>query len=433
VLSLLLATLPGLVQAPAQDQAARTLALLRLPEHALKFEGEGAAERTRFVLPLLRSYTELLGWKLALEPELEAQLAKLETGLYLPSEVARDDVHPLVQSVARARGLSFRFDAQASDPTLYVERREKGLAAPIAIPLALIPAWARHPAFVLSVEIAHPLEGSEELSGRLQALLAQCTPRVEVARQPSGALRVSGSGPALDFVVELLGGGPKLAQGLDAATFPPDPNTPEGKAAAVLPVSLNAAFPKKEAQLVLRTEDSHPSDLDIAQAYGRWAARPLLFLNDDTRAALEPVQLAADTPKYVPSAWVHEFVSGLLADGGCALAPLPARQPVLWTIEKHPQDKAVALDLAGVPTIRLEELASVAHLAATRFQVFVKLPTLDGEQVRRVGELESPDAKTPFWITQLDDPQVFSVIGTPRAITSAVLALRLLLAQLKPR
>ena len=44
-----------------------------------------------------------------------------------------------------------------------------------------------------------------------------------------------------------------------------------------------------------------------------------------------------------------------------------------------------------------------------------------------------PDEKSPFWITQLDDPQVFSVIGTPRAITSAVLALRLLLTQMNPR
>jgi hypothetical protein len=135
----------------------------------------------------------------------------------------------------------------------------------------------------------------------------------------------------------------------------------------------------------------------------------------------------------VPPEWAHEFVSGLLADASCALAPLPARRAVLWTIEKHPQDKAVALDPAGIPTIRLADLAAVAHLAATRFQAFVRVPKLDAEQLRRIGELDSPDVRAPFWITQLDDPQVFSVIGTPRAITSAVLGLRLLLTQTKPR
>jgi len=438
VLAALLSILPGLIRAPAQDEAARTLALLRTPEHALKFEGEGASEHARFVLPLLRSYAELLGWKLVLEPELVDALGKLETELYLPAEITRDDVHPLVQSLARARGLCFRFAAEASDPQLVVERVDsasgrKTFESPIAISPELLPAWSKHPAFVLALELPHAPEGSAELCGRLQALLAQCTTRTEVACQASGALRVSGCSPMLEFVVELLGEGPKLAQSLDAATFPPDPNTPEGKAAAVLPATLAVAFPKKDAELALHSDEQRPNDLDIVQAYSHWAARPLYFLDAESRAAFAIGPAAADTPKSVPPEWAHEFVSGLLADGGFALAPLPARHPVLWTIGKHPTGKAVALDPASVSTIRLEELASVAHLAATRFQVFVRLPKLDAEQQRRIGELDSPDEKAPFWITELDDPQVFSVIGTPRAITSAVLALRLLLTQTKPR
>ncbi len=435
MLSLLLATLPGLARAPAQDEAASTLALLRTPEHALQLAGANAADRARFMLPLLRTYAELLGWKLMLEPELEAELAQLETGLYLPAEIARADVHPLVQSLARARGLCFRLDSVAGQALLRVEhdRSAQTSAAPISIPPELLPAWSNHPAFLLCVEIAHPSEGSEELCRRLRALLAQCASRADVVRMESGALRLTASAAILEFVAEALREGSWRAQGLEAATFPPDPNTPEGKAAAVLPPNLRTVFPQQDGPLVLHEDDSQPSELAIAEAYGRWAARPLLFLTGETRAALAPNPGAADTPKSVPPAWVHEFVSGGLADAGCALAPLPAEHPVLWTIEKHPQGKAVGLDPGGIPTIRLADLAAVAHLAATRFQAFVRLPKLDAEQLRGIGELQSPDVRAPFWITQLDDPQVFSVIGTPRAITSAVLGLKLILTQTKAR
>ncbi len=434
MLTLLLATLLGLAQAPAQDEAARTLALLRTPEHALQLSGKHA----QLVLPLLQSYTDLMGWKLALEPGLEAALAKAETGLSVPLEIPRDGVHPFVQHLARASGLCFRFDPQAADPQLQVERIEsergrKAFDAPIRIPPELLPAWSNHPAFVLSVELAHASEGSAELCLRLRALLSNCASRTDLRCAESGALRLTGSAAILEFVLGALRDGPGLAQSLEKATFPPDPNTPEGKAAAVLPASLWSAFPKQEAPLLLHADDSRPNELEIAHAYARWAGRPLLFLGADTRAVLGKGPGAADTPKSVPPAWAHEFVSGLLADAGCALAPLPAQHPVLWTIEKHPQDKSVALDPASVPTIKLDELAAVAHIAATRFQAFVRVPKLDAEQVRRIGELDSPDDQAPFWITQLDDPQVFSVIGTPRAITSAVLGLRLLLTQTKPR
>jgi hypothetical protein len=438
VLTCLVSTVLALAQAPALDEAGRTLALLRTPEHALKFEGPGAEERVRLVLPLLRAYAELLGWKLVLEPELEAALAQDETGLRLPGELARADVHPLVQSLARARGLCFRFDAAAGETQLVVERvaserGRKAFESPIAIPLELLPAWANHPAFLLCVEIPHAREGSAELGQRLRALLSQSALRTDVTRAESGALRVTGSAAILEFVVETLRESSKLAQGLEQATFPPDPNTPEGKAAAVLPASLRAAFPQRDGALVLRTDGGRPSELSVVREYGRWAARPLLFSTDETRTALANTAERPDAPESVPAAWAHEYVSGLLADAGCALAPLPARNPVLWTIEKHPQGRAVALDPAGVPVIRLEELASVAHLAATRFQTFVRVPKLDPEQVRRIGELDSPDERAPFWITQLDGPRIFSVIGTPRAITSAVLGLRLLLTETKPR
>ena len=89
----------GLAPAPGQDEAARTLALLRTPERALKVAGEDATQQ--YMLPLLQAYAELLGWKLVLEPELERALAQLETGLDSLPEIAREDVHPLVQNLVR--------------------------------------------------------------------------------------------------------------------------------------------------------------------------------------------------------------------------------------------------------------------------------------------------------------------------------------------
>jgi hypothetical protein len=392
----------------------------------------------RYVLPLLQSYAELLGWKLALDPELEAALAKTETGLRLGGEIARDDVHPLVQSLARAHGLCFRFDADPGDPQLRVESlaSEHGKLAfqsPIAIPPELLPAWSHHPAFLLGVEIPLPSEGSAELAERLRALLGSCAQRTDLARTEAGALRLVGSAAVLEFVAGVLADGSRLAQGLESATFPPDPNTPAGKAAAVLPPSLRSAFPPREGSLSLHAGGAPPSELEIVLEYGRWAGRTLYLASDATRNALAKASSGHDVPASVPPAWAHEFVSGLLADSRCALTPLPAAHPVLWAVEIHPAGGAVALDPAGLPTIRLEELAAVAHLAATRFQTFVRLPKLEPAQLQPIRELVSSDTKAPFWITQLGDPQVFSVIGTPRAITSAVLALRLLLAPAKPR
>lgn len=429
MLASLLVTLVGLAPASGQDEATRTLQLLRAPERALKLTSEQP------MLPLLRAYTELLGWKLILEPELEKSLAELDTGLDTPLEIPRENVHPLVQHLVRARGLCFRLEPQGEQQQLFVERAERdpnAFATPIDIPPALLPAWSNHPAFVLRVELAHAPEGGEELCARLRALFAKTNARVDISRSDSGALRFSASSALLEFVVETLLEGPKFAEPLESATFPADPNTPAGKAAAVLPARLRAAFPIVDGPLALRAGDPVPSDLEVARAYGRWSARPLVFLGAETRAALGSTPGTPDTPESVPPAWAHEFVSGLLADAGCALAPLSARHPVVWTMAKHTPGNPAALDLASVPAIRLDELASVAHLAATRFQAFVRLPNVDADLRSKIAELESPDARAPFWITQLDDPQLYSVIGTPRAITSAVLALKLL-TQAKPR
>jgi hypothetical protein len=436
VLASLLVTLLALAPAPVQDDAARTLALLRTPERALEVAGDD--KREQHMLPLLRAYADLLGWQLVLEPELEQALAQLETGLDSPAGIAREDVHPLVQNIVRAHNLCFRLEPQAEHPQLHVEsaaseQLPKAFASPIAILPALLPAWSNHPAFILSVELAHAPDGSEELCARLRALCAKSTSRVEISRADSGALRFTASSAILEFIVEALLDGQKFAEPLESATFPADPNTPAGKAAAVLPARLRSAFPTKDAPLTLRTDAALPRDLDVVRAYSRWSARPLLFLSTYTRGALWTALGAPDTPESVPPAWAHEFVSGLLADAGLPLAPLPARHPVLWTIEQHAPLEEVGLDLAGVPAIRLDELAAVAHLAATRFEAFVRLPKPDADLLRKIGELESPDARAPFWITQLDDPQLFSVIGTPRAITSAVLALKLLTAPPKPR
>lgn len=442
MLTCLLLTLLGLAQAPGSDEAARTLALLRTPTHALKFEGPakdaGAVERAQCVLPLLQAYTQLLGWKLKLEPSLEAELAKLETGLALPGEIARDDVHPLVQTLARERGLCFRFEPSASEPTLLVasasdEHGQPAIETPIEIPVELLPAWANHPAFTLRVDLAHAPAGSEALCGRLQLLLAQTPGRTRVACAESGALRVTGSSSEIAFVVEALAEGSKFAEDLESATFPADPNTPEGKAAAKLPESLRAVFPAREGVLVLHENAPSPSELFVLLEYGRWSQRALLFQSEETRSALAAAPGGADLPSRVPPDWAHEFVSGMLADSKCALMPLPARAPVLYLLQRHPPSGATPLDPAGLNTIRLSELASVAHLAATRFQSFVRLPGLDAQQLEQLRGLSSPDEQAPFWITQLDDPSVFSVIGTPRAITSAVLALRLLRATAKPR
>ena len=204
---------------------------------------------------------------------------------------------------------------------------------------------------------------------------------------------------------------------------------------------LLSAFPTRDAPLTLRSGDAPRKDgdapplkdLDIVRAYSRWSARPLLFLGMYTYGALRVSLAAPDTPDSVPPAWAHEFVSGLLADAGLPLAPLPARHPALWTVEQHAPLKELGLDLASVPAIRLDELAAVAHLAASRFEAFVRLPKLEADTLAKINELESPDARASFWITRLDDPQLFSVIGTPRAITSAVLALKLLTAPPKPR
>jgi hypothetical protein len=391
------------------------------------------------VLPLLQDYAELLGWKLQIDPELAQTLGKLETGLALPGEIARDDVHPLVQSLARRRGLRVRFDAQASEPTLVVTQLASALGqhdfeAPIVIPLELLPAWESHPAFPLRVEIPHAPEGSEALCDSLKQLFAQSPLlRTDIARADSGALRVTGSAAVLEFVVEMLANGNKLAAPLESATFPPDPNTPEGKTAAQLPESLRAVFRAREAALVLYENAPSPSELYVLLAYGRWSQCALLFDTQATRSELAAAPGGADLPTRVPPDWAHEFVSGMLADSRCSLTPLPARRPVLFVIEPHAPTAAAKLDLAGLNTIRLTELASVAHLAATRFQSFVRLPGLDAQKLEQLRGLRSPDEQAPFWITQLDDPSVFSVIGTPRAITSAVLALRLLLAPAKPR
>lgn len=423
----------GLAQAPDQDEAARTLVLLRTPEHALKFEGSGADERSGFLLPLLQAYAELLGWKLAPEPGLEAQLAQAATGLRIAGEIGRDELHPLVQSLARVRGLCFRLAGAGGATQLVVARDAQAFAAPIRIPLEMLPAWTSHPAFVLALELPHASEGSAELCGRLQRLLGKCASRADVVRQDSGALRLTGSAALLAFVVESLREGPQLALGLDAATFPADPNTPAGRAAAVLPGQLQADYPLREQPLALHAGGAPTSELDVVCAYARWSQRALFLVTEETRSSLAQASAGADAPASVPAAWAHEFVSGLLADAGCALTPLPARHPVLLALEKHPQEGAVALDPAGLPAIRLDQLAAVAHLAATRFQTFVRLPKLDEAQRQRIGELESPDKQAPFWITELDEPRVFSVIGTPRAITSAVLALKLLLAAPQPR
>jgi len=427
VLACLLPAVLGLAPAAAGDEAARTLALLRMPSRALTLE----SDRAHFVLPLLQGYTHLLGWKLALDPSLETALAKLESGLVIPGEIAPDDVHPLIQGLARKRGLCFRFDPETSEPTLLVAAQD--FDSPIAIPLEQLPAWESHPAFPLRVEIAHAPEGGEALCARLAQLLAHCPQRTDLARTDSGALRLSGSSAVLAFVAETLAEGPKLASGLDSATFPPDPNTPAGKTPAQLPESLRHSFPVREGALQLREGASQPTELEVLLRYARWSHRALLFLTDEPRSALAAAPGGDDLPASVPPDWAHEFVSGMLADSACALTPLPARRPVLLLVQRHPENTAAPLDPAGVAPIRLADLASVAHLAATRFQTFVRLQKLEAEQRKQLHELESPDPKAPFWITELDDPQVFSVIGTPRAITSAVLALRLLLAPPKPR
>lgn len=432
--SLAIALVLGLAQAPAGvDEAARTLALLKRPEKDLQLSIPGGEERWRKLLPLLRAYAGLMGWKLELEPALEAELSKLDTGFGFCGDVPREDVHALVESVARAHGLFFRFDAQSGEPHLRVARLEsepgrKAFTAPIAIPLELLPAWAGHPAYLLALEIPHAPEGAAALANRLQALLPQGSLRAEISALPTGTLRVAGSAAMLEFVVNTLGDGPKLASGLETATFPADPNTPEGKTAAVLPQSLRAVFPQGEGDLVLLWDIAPPSQLDILLAFGHWAHRPLLFQGDEVRRLLGASKENVDAPQNVPAAWAHEFVSGLLADAGCALEPLPARHPVLWIVGKHPRRDALALDPAGLPVIRLEELAAVAHLPATRFQTFALVPKLALDALAGFESLHSPDEQEPFWITQLDDPRLLSIIGTPRAITSAVLALRLLLS-----
>ena len=394
----------------------------------------GAAnERSRKLLPLLRAYTELMGWKLALDPELEAALAKSDTGLMIAADVGREDVHALVEILARARGPCFRFAADPGEARLVVARVEseagrKAFDAPIAIPIELLPAWSRHPAYLLALEIPHAPEGAAELAERLRLLLPQGALRAEVSALPSGALRVTGSAAVLEFVVATLNEGPALAAGLETATFPPDPNTPEGSKPAELPEILNAAFPRGEGDLVLSWDLAPPTELDILLAFGRWARQPLLFQDDDVRASLAQPKSSVDAPQSVPAAWVREFVSGVLADAGCGVAPMPARHPVLWMVGKHPQVGALPLDPVGIPPIRLKHLAAVAHLPATRFQTFTRVPKLGLEALVGYESLRSPDPREPFWITRLDDQGLFSIIGTPRAITSAVLALRLLLS-----
>jgi hypothetical protein len=429
----------GLVQAPTgTDEAARTLALLKRPAHDLAAASAGTDESSRKLLPLLRAYVELLGWKLALDPALEAQLAQADSDLRLTADVAREDVHALVESVARLHGLFFRFDAHPGEVRLRVERLEsdegrKAFAAPIAIPLELLPAWSGHPAYLLALEIPHAPEGSAALATRLQTLLPQGALRAEISAQPSGALRVSGSAAVLEFVAGTLSDGPKLAAGLETATFPADPNTPQGITPAILPQNLRAAFPQGEGEFVLLWDVAPPSQLEILQSFGHWARRPLLFQGDEVSESLAAAKESVDAPQSVPAAWAHEFVSGILADAGCALAPLPARHPVCWVVGKHPREGALALDPVCVPVVRLGELATVAHLPATRFQTFALVPKLGLDALAGFESLRSPDAKEPFWITQLDDPRVLSIIGTPRAITSAVLALRLLLSTPKDK
>ncbi|MBK7644689.1 MAG: hypothetical protein IPJ19_16875 [Planctomycetes bacterium] len=436
MLTLLLSCVLGLAQAPALDEAARTLALLRRPESDLRFEGPGANERIRLVKPLLEAYAGALGWKLEFAQGLDAELAKTQTGLSLPGSIASDNVHALVQTIARVRGLCFRLEATAQGTSLAVERVASASSAGkrgITTARELLPAWSEHPAFVLTVEWPHAKEGSAELCARMRTLLDACAGRTDVRCSESGALEFTGSSADLGFVFDALSNGPAAARGLETTSFPPDPNTPEGRAAAVLPVSLRVDFPARDVPLSLYGGGEPPNELEVVQEFGRWDSRPLLFVSAATRPALEANPGGADLPTSVPAAWAHEFISGLLADSGCTLRPLPVVSPVVWAIERNPEQGAPRLDLAGVPTIALDELGSAAHLAATRFQCFVRLPRLSAEQRALISALDSPDERAPFWITELDEPGVYSVIGTPRAITSAVLALRLSLTPPKPR
>lgn len=186
---------------------------------------------------LLNDFSRVSGQALLITKEVRQQLQNTSTGLNRSIDVPAQEVYPVVEAILAQNDfiLSLRSDREPrllAVESLNSNRRASLRADAVFISADQVPAWSRHPAFLVTTVIDLPNTDVRTLSNSMRTLFTDQSTQQIIPVGNSNSLVITANGSSLSSLVSMLRATDEVArrEAEQRKANPPRPAPRDGQA-----------------------------------------------------------------------------------------------------------------------------------------------------------------------------------------------------------